>query len=155
MYVCILLSMAQCAIKSLTQQRPLSLERPASKVSPWLASGTWILGESLLFPNWWWWLTVYGLCTQKYLVYAEHLSFWKSRVLLHARQDACVTLGIESLMGFLWLLHVVATSHCGRAELSCVTPLGKWSLELGPGFLPAPHWAHFPLLTLLGILSLW
>lgn len=61
---------------------------------------------------------MYGLCTQKYLVYAEHLSFWKSRVLLHARQDACVTLGTESLMGF-----PVATSRVSSlvivGELSC------------------------------------
>jgi len=88
---------------------------------------------------------VYGLCAQKYLVYAEHLSFWKSRVSLHTRQDAYVTLGTESLMSFPGGHFTrVVTSHCGRAEYVLCDSIRKGSLELGPGFLPTPHWAHVP-----------
>lgn len=91
---------------------------------------------------------MYGLCAQKYLVYAEHLSFWKSRVSLHTRQDAYVTLGTESLMSFPGGHFTrIVTSHCGRAEHAehvLCDSIRKGSLELGPGFLPTPHWAHFP-----------
>ena len=38
----------------------------------------------------------------------------------------------------------VVTSHCGRAEHVLCDSIRKASLELGPGFLPTPHWAHFP-----------
>ena len=76
---------------------------------------------------------MYGLCTQKYLVYAEHLSFWKSRISLHARQDAYVTVGTESLMSFsVDTSHVLSLVIVGELSMSCVTPLGKqaWSLGL-------------------------
>ena len=36
--------------------------------------------------------------------------------------------------------------HCVAEELStaCIILLGEDSGELGPGFLPTPHWAHVP-----------
>ena len=83
---------------------------------------------------------MYSLCVQKYLVYAEHLSFWKSRVLLLTRQNAYVTLGTESLMSFPGGHFTrVVISHCGRAEHVLCDSIRKGSLELGPGFLPTPH----------------
>lgn len=99
---------------------------------------------------------MYGLCTQKYLVYAEHLSFWKSRVWLHARQDAYVTVGTESLMSFpMDTSHVLSLVTVGELSMSCVTPLGKQAWSLGLVSFPL-HTGHiFRLLTLLGILSLW